>query len=335
MKTGFLVSTLVALVLAVVVVMGMGQISGLKKEMADLKKEVPAKSAKGRTAVGTGARISRPSSNAYERKTSARGEEDEEDEEAEEQSEVEKLVKQAEDNPEELLGDLIKAFSESDFGQRMQRDQNARRAKSVFSPLLEEFGFSEQEEEAFLEIAGGDVGSEEALWGRVMFADEEEREEIMQEWEASADQRKKDMQAFLNNEDDWRRYQDYEARVPVYQQMNGIRGAMEGAGVPLSSEQETQLVEIMHQARMDTNNVERWEGRGVLEQVSQPGIVDRLQSDFNAEQDAMGNDLAQLLSAEQVEIFNKNRSQTLQGLSQGLGWMESGLGRRQDNGGDK
>ena len=54
MKTGFLVSTLVALVLAVVVVMGMGQISGLKKEMADLKKEVPAKSAKGRTAVGRG-----------------------------------------------------------------------------------------------------------------------------------------------------------------------------------------------------------------------------------------------------------------------------------------
>ena len=118
MKTGFLVSTLVALVLAVVVVMGMGQISGLKKEMADLKKEVPAKSAKGRTAVGTGARISRPALKAYERKTSARGEEDEE---AEEQSEVEKLVKQAEDNPEELLGDLIKAFSESDFGQNFSQ----------------------------------------------------------------------------------------------------------------------------------------------------------------------------------------------------------------------
>ena len=330
MKTGFLISTLVAAALAVVAVMGMGQISKLKKEMAELKKEEPAKSEKGRTAIGTGGRSSRPvSSRANESGKSGR-EEDEEEE-----SQVENLVQRAEENPEELIGELIKAFSESEAGQRMQRAQNARRAKSVFAPLLEEFGFSEQEEEAFLEIAGGDVGSDESLWGRMMFAKEGEREEIIQEWEASADQRKKDMQAFLNNEDDWRRYQDYEARVPVYQQMNGLRGALEGAGVPLSAEQETQLVEIMHEARMDSRTAERWEGRGVLEQVSQPGIVERLEADFEAEQAAMSSDLSQLLSAEQVEIFNKNRSQTLQGISQGLGWMESGLGRGPDRGGDE
>ncbi len=330
MKTGFLISTLVAVCLAIVAVMGMGQISDLKKEMAELKKAEPAKSNAGRTAIGTGARATRPLSSRGDEPSKSGREEDEKEE-----SRVEALVERAEENPEELIGELIKAFSESDAGQRMQRAQNARRARSVFAPLLEEFGFSEQEEEAFLEIAGGDVGSDESLWGRMMFAKEGDREEIVQEWEAATEQRKKDMQAFLNNEDDWRRYQDYEARVPVYQQMNGIRGAMEGAGVPLSSEQETQLVEIMHQARIEGGTVERWEGRGVLDQVSQPGIVDRLEADFNAEQTAMSNDLSQLLSAEQVEVFNTNRSQTLQGLSQGLGFMESGFGGGREGGADE
>ena len=67
MKIGFIVSTMVAICLAIVVVMGMGQFSDLKKEVAGLKKEQPAKSAGSSTRTGTGSRTGRlqsPSSRA-------------------------------------------------------------------------------------------------------------------------------------------------------------------------------------------------------------------------------------------------------------------------------
>ena len=59
MKIGFIVSTMVAICLAIVVVMGMGHFSDLKKEVADLKKEQPAKSAGSSTRTGTGSRTGR------------------------------------------------------------------------------------------------------------------------------------------------------------------------------------------------------------------------------------------------------------------------------------
>ena len=52
MKSGFIISTLVAIILAVVVVVGWGQISELKKEMGALKEEKPAKSVGSSTRTG-------------------------------------------------------------------------------------------------------------------------------------------------------------------------------------------------------------------------------------------------------------------------------------------
>ena len=177
----------------------------------------------------------------------------------------------------------------------------------------------------FLGLAGG--GSEDELWGELMFAGQEDREAVLQKWEEANDEREAAMREFLNDEADWKRYQDYESRIEEHEQVQGdIRRAMEGAGVPLTPEQETQLVEVMHEARQQGDVNEKWRGRGVLNQLSEPGIADRLEADWQAGQEAMSAGVANVLSPQQVEAFNESQSRQLRGATEGLRAMESFIG---------
>ena len=79
MKLGFIVSTGLALFLAVVVVMGMGQLNKLKNKVADLEQEKPAKSVSriARPATATGpSSSSRPSGPAKSDRASTGGDSD-------------------------------------------------------------------------------------------------------------------------------------------------------------------------------------------------------------------------------------------------------------------
>lgn len=320
MKAGFLISTAVALVLAVMVVMGMGTISDLKSEIAALKDEKPAKSS-GET------RPSKPRPMGRVLPTKSEGPAKSERAVAKNDSPGEGEATKAEQSPEEMIGALMKAFSESEAGQKMAQAQNVKRAKRVFKPLLSEYNFSEEEEEHFLTIAGAEAGAQDELWGKLMFAKEEDRESVMQEWEDASAQRRQEMESFLNSDEDWKRYQEYEERLPEYEQMNGLREAMVEAGHPLNEGQESQLVEVMYTTRVQSGISQRWEGRGVLTQISEPGIVQRLETDWSAGQGQLNSEVGQVLSAEQVQVFSAAQQDMLEEVTQGLGFVEATFNR--------
>ena len=320
MKSGFIIATLAAIILAVVVVVGMGQISDLKKEMSAMKEEKPAKSAGVRTAIGTSAGaggVASSRSKGSSKSDRVAAEDDEDDDPAE--------GNPAEQTPEQMIGNLIKLFSESDAGRRMERAGNMRRAERVFAPLVAEFDLSDEDREHFLDLAGSAANSEESLWRDLMFAGEGNREEVLQKWEAANEERETAMREFLNNDADWKRYEEYEARQEEYEQVQGgIRRAMEGAGVPLTPEQESQLVEVMYETRQESGINEKWQGRGVLNQLSESaGIADRLEADMQANQEAMSPGVANVLSPQQVEAFNSSQNRMIRGATQGFRMMET------------
>lgn len=316
MKSGFIISTLVAIILAVVVVVGMGQISDLKKEMGALKEVKPAKSAAGRTEIGTSSRAGRIASSRSNRSSKSDRVAPEDDDPAEEKS--------AEQTPEQMLGNIMKLFAESDAGKRMERAGNIRKAQRLFAPLVADFDLSDDDREHFLDLAGSAANSEESLWRELMFAGEGNREEALQKWEAANEERETAMREFLNDDADWKRYEEYEARLEEHEQVQGgIRRAMEGAGVPLTPEQESQLVEVMYDTRQESGINEKWQGRGVLNQLSEPGIADRLEADMQANQEAMSPGVANVLSPQQVEAFNSSQIRMREGATEGLRWMET------------
>ena len=323
MKIGFIISTVVSIILGIVVVRGMGQVSDLKKEVAALKEEQPAKSSGSPARIGTGSRPGRVQSSSSRVSGSSKSERAvvEEDD-----SEEERRQEWAE-NPQKMLGEVMKAFAESDFSKRMEKEENKRKASRLYGSLIEELGLSDEDREYFLDLAGSAAGAEDKLWGELMFAEEEDREGVLQKWEEANDKRESAMREFLNDETDWQRYQDFESRIEEREEVEGdIRRAMERAGVPLTPAQESQLVEVMHEARLQEGINEKWTGRGVLNQLSEPGIAGRLEADWQAGQEAMRADVANVLSPQQVEAFNESQTRQLQGATQMLRGLESFVG---------
>ena len=318
MKTGFIASTIAALLLAGLVVWGMGRISDLEAKVTALE-EAKVKAETKPTA--TTARASMSSATEAPSKT-GRIMKPRPPEVAE--AEPEDVEEAAPNRPEEALGELIRAFAKSEAGQALEQWGNKSRAGGLYGNLIEEFDFTEEEKDYFLEVAGSGVGANDALWRDLMTAsDEIERLEIVEEFEAAAAKRESDMREFLNDEEDYQRYADYEERIPEYQQIGGLRNAMQNAGVPLSTEQETQLVEAMYSGRVESGIDDRWEGRGALNQVGQPGLADRLTADWEGMQDSMGPGVDQVLEPAQQEIFDQQQNQALQGITMGLRFAES------------
>jgi hypothetical protein len=304
--------------------MGMGQLTKLRKQVADLEQEKPAKSSKqvvSAPAVLGPVSSSRPSGPAKSGRVSIDSE-PEEDDKKEDRSEDRRRV----------LGDMFRQWAESDAGKRMQETQNKRKAAKLFGPLVDGLSLGEEDRDYFLEIAGASAGAEDALWGELMTAGEGDKEEVLEKWEAANSERSAAMKEFLNDDSDWERYQNYESRLEEHEQVQGLRRAMEGAGVPLTSEQEAQLVEVMYDARQQTGMDDKWQGRGVLNQLAEPGIADRLETDWQSNQEAMSTGVSGVLSPEQVEAFNSSQSRMIKQATQGLRMMEAftGGGRRSE-----
>jgi len=135
------------------------------------------------------------------------------------------------------------------------------------------------------------------------------------------------MKTFLNSDQDYTRYRDYEARLPEYEQMGGLRSAMQDAGVPLTDQQAIDLVEAMHKARLESGISDRWEGRAVLTQIEQPGMAERLARDWEGLQETMSGPVDRVLDPAQREAFDRQQAQVLQGLTMGIRFAEASLNR--------
>ncbi|NNC89180.1 MAG: hypothetical protein HKN82_12040 [Akkermansiaceae bacterium] len=232
-----------------------------------------------------------------------------------------------EKRPEEALGDIMRAFAETEAGQALEQWGNKARAGALFGPLVAEFDFSGEEKDYFLGLAGSGLGAEDTLWRDLMGAKTREaRLEIVAGHEAAAATRRTEMRQFLNSEEDFRRYETYEARVPEYEQMGGLRAVMQEAGAPLNADQEARLVEAMHEGRMASGISERWEGRAVMTQLEQPGMAERLASDWNEMQSEVGGRVDDVLEPAQREAFDRQQEQVLQGLTMGIRFAEAAFG---------
>ncbi len=318
-KAGFLASIVAVILLAALVVWGTGRIADLEREVASLKKAATAKSGPGATT--TRARPLSPSPRLAGKteggrrtvKTDPAG--------------GEAADEKPERSREEEIGDLIRAFSESEAGTALQNWGNKARAERFFGPLIAEFGFAEEEKGYFLDIVGPTVGAEEALWTKMMAnKNKEDRYAILEEYEAATKKRDTELQEFLNDEQDYRRYTEFEARREEYEQMPAIKAALSEAGAPLTEQQEADLVEAMHESRSESGIGQNWEGRGVMNQLEQPGMVERLQTDWATLQSSMGGNVDRVLDPPQREAFDKQQAASLQGLTMGIRFAEAASG---------
>ena len=226
-------------------------------------------------------------------------------------------------NDSELMGETFRKMMENPIGKAMINAEKKGKALAIYQNLLKELNLSEEEQEYFLGLVATDLGSEDAAGMKLFSAkNDEERLQILDEMEASKKKLKEDIAKFLNNEEDYERFEHFEARKSEYEHLGSLRAAIAASGTPLEAGQETKLIEAMYESRMETGITEAWEGRAGFEQFGQPGVADRFSKDWDRMQDTLGKKTGDLLNDAQQEAFDQQQGQFLDLTLIGLRMVE-------------
>lgn len=327
MKVGFAACIAVVIGLLVAVVWSAGRISELEDEVAALEKE-KQQSVRGAAPSGPrpSARSNSPGPKGPARSVAKSNRPPSEKENAEEES----------DDRMAAVGEFFRELMELEGMEEPEPEEGQEDAEKMFSTFMDELNLSDAARAQFLEIVGPGMAAEDQLWeGIIMAKTDAEKQEVLKQWQDANSQREGQLKEFLDSNDDYARYQQYEARREEYEQIEGLREALADVEAPLTTEQEGQLVEALFNAREQSGMNNRWEGAAVIDQLSKPGLVDRMKQDWNQLQTSADNQVSTILTDQQREVFNKQQERTLRELSVGLRFVEAMIGNSGKEGGEE
>ncbi|MEJ6580443.1 MAG: hypothetical protein QNL68_11670 [Akkermansiaceae bacterium] len=208
------------------------------------------------------------------------------------------------------LGETLRKIIENPIGKAMMSEESRIKAARIYKGLINEMDLSEEEEEYFTGLLAADIGSADATGMKLLHAKSDaERIAILEEMEAAKKQRKEEIKDFLNNEKDFGRFEHYQDRRREYEQLSSVKSAIASSGAPLSEPQESSLVEAMFDARNESGMATAWEISEGMEQFGKPGVADRFASDWHAMQEILSNKTGDILEGPQKEAFTAQQGQ--------------------------
>jgi hypothetical protein len=300
-----------------------GRISGLEKELAALKKETP-KSSPGTSerrfasvgsvsgGGGTG-KSERPRTAGIERTSPEGG-----------------TVKEGD------WSETFRKMMENPVGAAMIKEESKGKALRIYGNFLDSLHLDKKEKEYFLGLVAGGVGEEDTVGMKLFGAkSDEERVKILNQMEADQEARKAAIEEFLNNDEDFARYEHFEERKEIYEQMPGLRAAMNDTGAPMSDAQEEGIVEAIYQASVQSGLAEQWDGRAGMEQFTRPGATQRFKDGWGAMQNILNENIGTVLeNPVQQAALREQQTQMGNMAVFGLQFVEGMIAGQQGGGGE-
>ncbi|MEM1086027.1 MAG: hypothetical protein AAGI48_18095 [Verrucomicrobiota bacterium] len=224
--------------------------------------------------------------------------------------------------------DAIRKIYENKAGLAMVREESRIRANSIYARLIDEFELSPEEAKHFINLIAPSVGEQDRVGMELFNAKSgEESLAIIEKMEKDQAERLEAVREFLNHEEDFETFEDYHARQSEYEQLPALTSLMQDIGTPLSSEQESQLVEAMYAARTETGMTERWEGREGFYQFGEPGVSGRFEKDWDAMQSDLNGRVGDFLEPSQHDALKDHQQQIenfiMMGMRMAEGMIES------------
>ncbi|MGJ8697047.1 MAG: hypothetical protein ACSHYF_12070 [Verrucomicrobiaceae bacterium] len=305
MKSKSIIILLVALAVAIVVVQEI-RISGLRDELAKASVEPVQMTVKERVVVSTSPSSTQRRESSIAERSAEEGAEEEGNSSLEE------------------FGTAMRKMADNPAAKAMFAQAHIAQARMLFGPLLEKLNLSKEEEDYFLGLVSGDFADQQQIGMKMMGAGSaEERQALVEEMEKNKEDRKKQIKEFLNNDEDAADYEAYADRLPEHQQMAGIRGAIATSGMPLTAEQETQLVEVMHEMRTGSEEAKKWDGAGAMEMMAKPNVEEIFEADWAKGQEAYKERLDGVLEPVQLDAFMESQAQMKQMHLMGIKMMSN------------
>lgn len=193
----------------------------------------------------------------------------------------------------------------------MMAQQMKTMTASLYKPLIEKFGLTDEEREHFQQLIGDSLLAQQDLGLAMMGAKTpEERAAIQKQITQAGEDLKGKIREFLNDEGDYQAYVAYQDSLPERQQMMGLKPMLEANSTPLTAEQEEKLVDVMHKARSTTLPTEQWgDGRTPGEAIFSDDAVERFDRDWTRMSEAVLKDSSEFLDEKQQKTLGEYQDQ--------------------------
>ena len=216
-----------------------------------------------------------------------------------------------EDSEEDLaLGESLRKMVDNPAGRAMMNQGIKAMSSMWFADLVTEFGLNKEEEDYFLRLVAGSMSAQQQIGMKMMSAETPgERKELADEIEKAKKEAKDSIKDFLNNDDDFAAYEDYEKRLPERQQLDGLRAVMNDAEAPLTPEKEDQVIEAMYRARTTQDDTTDWNGTGGMDAIASGNASEKFEQDWEKSSRSAAEELGKILDGPQLEAFKSYQIQ--------------------------
>jgi len=187
----------------------------------------------------------------------------------------------------------------------MMAQQMKTMAGTLYKPLIEKFGFADEEREHFLQlITDTMVGQQDLGMAMISAKTPDERAALEKQVQDAVAEQKRKIREFLNDEGDFQAYEAFAGTLSERQQMLGLKPMLEAGGNPLTPDQEERLVEAMHRGRTTALPAGEWGDGGLPgEAVFTDDAVERFDRAWTKMNESVLKETATILDENQQKAF--------------------------------
>ncbi|MEM0895317.1 MAG: hypothetical protein AAGJ79_00420 [Verrucomicrobiota bacterium] len=210
-------------------------------------------------------------------------------------------------NPMEAIGEMF----ENEDMRKMIRAQMQGQVDMMFGDLYDEFQLEGEDLEMFKELLIEQQMTVAQLGMRMMKAkgNKEEATALREQIVEYQDAYKEKIREFLNSEEDYEKYEFYTKTQAERMELDSLSQSANKAGHPLSAEQESALVTMMHEERKNfdfDHNFEEGDPEFEMNQLNSKNL-ERHFEQMAAMQEGILQKAGEILSPEQLPLFETNQ----------------------------
>lgn len=212
------------------------------------------------------------------------------------------------DSGEGDLGKTVRKMWDNPAGKAMMNQGVKVAVAMMYEDFISEMDLSKEEQDYFKTLLGKSFADQQELGMKMMNASPEERAEFVAEIEKRKKENEASIKDFLNSEEDYQRYTDYQDRLPERQQLDGIRATFAAKEMELDAATESSLVEAMYRARNETDAPD-FSGPDAFAKIAEGNIVETFERSWELQEAALMKEAGGILDEPQMEAFKEYRGQ--------------------------
>ena len=212
----------------------------------------------------------------------------------------------------------------------MVKAQQGMQIEMQYARLFTNLGLDDTEKSHFKKLITDRASAKMDMGFKLMESTltKDQRKAITDDFDLQKKASDEAIRTFLNDENDYKTFQHWEDTEPERMQMMMGRGAFEGAGVPLSTDQEEQLVSLMAEVRKKPSALpDLTDPKNITpEAIGSEDMIKKITAKAASDAEAIRKGAAAFLSPEQLAALAKYQDQMKAMTEMGLKMSRSMLG---------